>query len=77
MRKVYAEVTRMGENDSLGHEAGDALLQVIGARLVELTRRSDLLARIGGDEFAIALPDVTNALDAQRLPADKIKVDRS
>jgi GGDEF domain-containing protein len=46
MRKVYAEVTRMGENDSLGHDAGDALLQVIGARLVELTRRSDLLARI-------------------------------
>jgi len=54
-------------NDSLGHEAGDSLLQIIGARLVELTRRSDILARIGGDEFAIALPDVTNASDADTV----------
>lgn len=54
-------------NDSLGHEAGDALLQVIGARLLELTRRSDILARIGGDEFAIVLPDIADVADADSV----------
>jgi len=51
-------------NDSLGHEAGDALLQAVGKRLSSLTRRSDILARLGGDEFAIVLPDVTGPADA-------------
>jgi len=39
-------------NDNLGHKAGDKVLEVIGDRLQAITRKSDTLARIGGDEFA-------------------------
>jgi diguanylate cyclase (GGDEF)-like protein/PAS domain S-box-containing protein len=42
-------------NDTLGHEAGDRLLQAIGHRLVAVIRDTDTVARIGGDEFAIIL----------------------
>ena len=44
-------------NDSSGHQAGDALLQMVAKRLRETTRSSDLLARLGGDEFAIVIPE--------------------
>jgi len=40
-------------NDSLGHAAGDRMLQEIGARLRSVVRRADSVARLGGDEFAI------------------------
>ena len=43
-------------NDTLGHQAGDKLLQEIAERLKRVTRATDLLARLGGDEFAIFLP---------------------
>jgi diguanylate cyclase len=43
-------------NDSLGHQAGDQLLQQIGPRLSVLLDVGDLLVRLGGDEFAILLP---------------------
>jgi diguanylate cyclase (GGDEF)-like protein/PAS domain S-box-containing protein len=43
-------------NDSAGHDAGDALLQIVADRLKASVRPGDLVARLGGDEFAIVLP---------------------
>jgi diguanylate cyclase (GGDEF)-like protein/PAS domain S-box-containing protein len=45
-------------NDSLGHEAGDALLVALAERLSEATRETDLVARPGGDELLLLLTDV-------------------
>ncbi len=51
-------------NDSLGHSAGDELLKIVCYRLTELTKDSDMVARIGGDEFIIQLKNIsTDMLD--------------
>ena len=42
-------------NDTMGHQAGDALIRGFGTRLISLTRESDTIARLGGDEFAILI----------------------
>jgi diguanylate cyclase (GGDEF)-like protein/PAS domain S-box-containing protein len=57
-------------NDTYGHEAGDAVLKVVAARLKGCVRESDTVARIGGDEFVVMLP-MRAAQDAVRV-ADKI-----
>lgn len=58
-------------NDAYGHKAGDALLLSLSQMLKDCLRDGDTLARWGGDEFVVLLPDLTTA-DAVRLVAQKM-----
>ena len=51
-------------NDSFGHNVGDLLLQAVSQRLLALLRKSDTVARMGGDEFLLILPDMKSSQDA-------------
>lgn len=53
-------------NDTLGHQAGDALLVAVADHMRELVRASDLVARLGGDEFALLLDDVDGVASVRR-----------
>lgn len=69
---VFVDVDRFkGINDSLGHVTGDEFLVAIGARMKEVVRSHDLLARIGGDEFVVLLEDVAD-LDVAVTAARRI-----
>ena len=61
-------------NDSLGHDAGDQLLQSMSERLRSVVRDRDMLGRFGGDEFIVMLRDVSGSYDpfvvAEQLRAE-------
>jgi len=71
---VFIDLDRFKDvNDSLGHDAGDLLLQTIAKRLSGAVRDEDTVARIGGDEFVVLFQGVRSAQDvavlAQKLHA--------
>ena len=58
-------------NDTLGHTAGDELLQAVATRIRQQLRESDTLARVGGDEFTVILPEMARPEEAE-IVAGKI-----
>lgn len=57
-------------NDGLGHSVGDRLLQQVGRRISGSVRKSDVVARMGGDEFAAVLPRVASAQTVAQVVLD-------
>jgi diguanylate cyclase (GGDEF)-like protein len=71
---ILLDLDRFKEvNDTLGHPAGDALLEVVARRLLGAVRPGDTVARLGGDEFAVLLPDIDHPTDAIEV-AGRIKL---
>ncbi len=58
-------------NDTLGHDAGDRLLQTTSQRLVAAVRSADTVARLGGDEFAVLVEGCASRVQVEQL-ADKL-----
>lgn len=58
-------------NDNFGHDAGDAIIRICADRLNSCMRRSDSVARIGGDEFTLLLSHIDNHTDVAHI-AEKI-----
>lgn len=61
-----------GVNDQFGHDVGDSVLANLADILRQRTRKADIVARIGGEEFVLLLPD-TNASAAQRLAQELLE----
>lgn len=69
---LYLDLDRFKTiNDMLGHSVGDLLLECVAKRLRAAVRASDTVARVGGDEFTLLLPDIT-ALERVFVVGDKI-----
>jgi diguanylate cyclase (GGDEF)-like protein len=65
---VYVDLDRFKQiNDSYGHQVGDLYLQEVALRMKRQLRNADSLARIGGDEFAVLVPEVHNRADVEEI----------
>jgi len=74
---LYLDLDNFKEiNDSLGHAAGDQMLQAVSRRLKTCLRESDTIARIGGDEYNILLPHATNENDVVTIAGKLISAFR-
>ena len=59
-------------NDSLGHAAGDQILMETAERLRRAVRSTDVVARVGGDEFVVVMPDITSVADVEQCAANLV-----
>jgi diguanylate cyclase (GGDEF)-like protein/PAS domain S-box-containing protein len=72
---LYLDLDRFKEvNDTLGHHAGDRLLQEVSRRLRDVTREIDIVARLGGDEFAIVQTGIEDSTAAGTLAEKLIEI---
>lgn len=75
---LYVDLDRFKNiNDTLGHAAGDLLLQQAAGRLGDSLRKCDTLARLGGDEFVVLVTELNDPQDAMRVTtklADALRV---
>jgi len=59
-------------NDSLGHSSGDQLLVEAARRLTRSVRSTDVVSRVGGDEFVVVMPDITSVEDVDQCAANLV-----
>ncbi len=65
---IYLDLDCFKEiNDTFGHNSGDQVLQHVATRILQSVRRTDVVARIGGDEFVIVLPGVADRSEALQV----------
>ena len=72
---IYVDLDEFKQvNDEYGHQVGDLYLQQIVLRMKHQVRSVDLLARIGGDEFTVLVPEVRNRADVEEIA---LRIERS
>jgi diguanylate cyclase (GGDEF)-like protein len=72
---IYVDLDEFKQvNDECGHQVGDLYLQQVAIRMEHVIRSVDLLARIGGDEFAVLVPDVRSRTDVEEIA---LRIERS
>jgi diguanylate cyclase (GGDEF)-like protein/PAS domain S-box-containing protein len=72
---IFLDLDRFKEvNDTLGHSAGDKLLYAVSNRLTDLLRKTDTVARMGGDEFLLLLPNIERMEDVVTISQSVLDV---
>jgi diguanylate cyclase (GGDEF)-like protein len=61
-------------NDSLGHKAGDYLLKQVAGRLLSCVRKTDTIARVGGDEFLLIATELKSSDDAEQIAKEVLQL---
>ena len=64
-------------NDTLGHDAGDALLIEVAARLLKSVRSDDSVFRVGGDEFVLLINNIKSLSEIQKIAAKVLNITKS
>ncbi|MRW90160.1 EAL domain-containing protein [Duganella sp. FT80W] len=74
MALIFVDLDHFKEvNDTLGHDKGDMLLKEVASRLSASVRSTDIVSRLGGDEFTVILSELHNAADVVRTAQDILR----